>query len=182
MKPHPVGSPDGAPLPRRARTNAVRRASAIAFVALTLAAAIWFDLGGSARAAEALVPPAPVDSGREERLLLVHFVPHDRDPVPAFERRAPVAAAWAADVFRRNLQDQHALARLGFEMQGGVPRAELVQGRDIASAYRGENPADETAHYHRVADEVFAALGPPRGRIAGNAVGSLAHELGHALG
>ncbi|MBI5365273.1 MAG: hypothetical protein HZA53_19000 [Planctomycetes bacterium] len=165
MSLHPAGTPVGAPPPRRARTDVARRAAVVALVVLALAAALLLDLRGSARAAEALVPPPPADAGREERLLLVHFVPRDRDPVPAFERRAPVAAAWAADVFRRNLEDQHAAARLGFEMQGGVPRVELVQGRDTADTYRGADPSDETAHYQRVVDEVFAALGPPRGRI-----------------
>jgi len=117
--------------------------------------------------------PEPLgDLSRQHEVLLVYFVPSDRDPVPGWAERIRVAARFAAEFIRRDLADKgHENEGLSFAFRGDLPRVELVRGTRPALHYRSEAAREEAhghdadGHFWSVFHEVGATAGGPQRRI-----------------
>jgi len=121
------------------------------------------------------VPAALTELAREHEVLLVYFVPADREPMAGQPERMRVAARFAADFLRADLADKRLETEgLDFVFDGDRPRVELVRGRRPAEWYHGEEARAEV-HGHvtnegdallwSVYHEVARALGPASRRI-----------------
>jgi hypothetical protein len=125
------------------------------------------------RAEDAANLPEPLpDLSRQHEVLLVYFVPSDRDPAPGWAERIRVAARFAADFIRRDLAGKgHENEGLSFAFQGDLPRVELVRGTRPALHYRSEAAGEEAhghdadGHFWSIFHEVGATAGAPQRRI-----------------
>jgi hypothetical protein len=130
------------------------------WVVVAAGVSCWIGLGGAAAGA------AEGDGGH--RIRLAYFVPRDRKPAEAYDRKVRVIMELVADVYRQDLRDKgYKTEGLRFETakDGATPTAQLVRGERDAQYYNNAPRYDANAQWTRLLPEIRRNVGDPQRQV-----------------
>jgi hypothetical protein len=111
--------------------------------------------------ADAVVAPAKAMRQPGDYVMrLAYFVPQDRVPVPRYAEKIRVVMAYAASLYRSDLQEKgFKTDGIRFEMKGKLPVVHLIRGDRPAAFYNVAPQYDQLEQWERVVPEIEKALG-----------------------